>query len=148
MKKIINEKNLNFPRMLFLNEQNDPKPQHQLTSELEAANVSRGEKALLSSDEKLPQFPARYWRWLKIVWNFGDAARRFSMRGFQRFGCNDARMLRNESIPPSRLPIFPFFLQPRVQRFTTNMKKIKGYKNKTHFSARSLWNNIARMKND
>lgn len=25
-KKMINEKNLNFPRILFLNEQNDPKP--------------------------------------------------------------------------------------------------------------------------
>lgn len=84
--------------MLLLNEQNDPKPQHQLTSELEAANVSRGEKPLLSSEEKLPQFPARYWRWLKIVWKFGDAARRFSMRGFQRFGCNDVAQWVNPSI--------------------------------------------------
>lgn len=61
MKKIINEKNLNFPRMLFLNEQNDPKPQHQLTSELEAANISSGgESFALIRRKKLPQFPARY----------------------------------------------------------------------------------------
>lgn len=41
MKKMINEKNLNFPRILCLNEQNDPRPRHQL-NRLEAAIVTIG----------------------------------------------------------------------------------------------------------
>lgn len=38
---MINEKNLNFPRILCLNEQNDPRPRHQL-SRLEAAKTTNG----------------------------------------------------------------------------------------------------------
>lgn len=98
---MINEKNLNFPRILCLNEQNDTRPRHQL-SRLEAANVPIGKIRSLFP-EKLPRLPRRL---MMMTRNFLDSVRKFSSRSFHTrldWNVSDAAQWFN---PPSRLPIF------------------------------------------